>query len=61
MPKIIRGTRDARGTVVLKGGQGGLRKVRCSSCQGYAVETTLPDGTRAYKCTCGAMYKATPM
>lgn len=59
MPKIIRGTRDARGTVVLRGGQGGLRKMRCSSCHAFAVETTLPDGSRAYKCACGATYMAT--
>lgn len=61
MPKIIRGTRDAAGTVILKGGQGGLRKLRCSSCHAFAVETSLPNGKRAYVCACGAKYNVTAM
>lgn len=36
MPKIIRGTRDAKGTTILKGGNGGIRKIRCPSCQNQA-------------------------
>jgi hypothetical protein len=61
MAKIIRGTRDSKGMVVLKGGQGGLRKLRCASCQGFAVEQTLLGGGRAYVCACGAKYTATKL
>lgn len=61
MPKIIRGTRDSRGVVVLSGGEKGLRKLRCSSCHGFAVMQTKTDGTSAYVCPCGAQYKVTPM
>lgn len=56
MAKIIRGTRDAKGVVTLRGGQQGLRKIRCPSCQAFATEQTLPDGSTAYVCACGARF-----
>jgi len=61
MAKIIRGTRDAKGTVTLRGGQGGLRKVRCQSCHGTAVETVQANGQTVYTCACGARYTSKPM
>lgn len=61
MAKIIRGTRDRKGNVVLRGGQGGLRKLRCQSCHGTATEQITPDGRVAYVCACGAVYNTQPL
>lgn len=61
MAKIIRGTRGLSGVVTLKGGQQGLRKVRCQSCHGTAVEQVRPDGKKLYICACGAQYLMTAM
>lgn len=61
MPKIIRGTKDAKGTTIIRGGTGGLRRIRCSSCHAMAGEQVLPNGRTAYVCQCGAQYNVTPM
>lgn len=56
MPKIVRGTKDAKGNLILKGGQGGINKVRCPSC-GNQAQPAAHDAT-SYKCAnCGAQFK----
>ena len=61
MPKIIRGTRDAKNNTVLRGGEGGLRKLRCTSCQGTATQQVQANGKSAYVCQCGAVYTVSPL
>lgn len=60
MAKVIRGSRDAKGNVILKGGQGGIQKIRCPTCKNVAQ----PDvsNTQTYKCAnCGSTFKLTRM
>lgn len=61
MAKIIRGTRDSKGTTILKGGNGGMRKIRCGSCHAFATEQTMANGKVAYVCQCGAVYNMRPL
>lgn len=49
MAKVIRGTRDAQGNVILKGGAGGIRKVRCPTCGGFAQPAQV-NGKDGYAC-----------
>lgn len=61
MPKVIRGTRDASGALILKGGQGGIRKIRCPAC-GNAAQPATVDNSPGFKCgACGTQFKAQRM
>ena len=61
MPKIIRGTRDAKGNLILRGGQGGVNKIRCPGCHGFAQPATV-DGKPGYACaTCGSKFRSQRM
>ena len=62
MPRIIRGTRDARtGATILKGGSGGISKIRCPSCGAHAQPATV-DNKPGYACAaCGNKFKSTKM
>lgn len=60
--KIIRGTKDAKGTVLLKGVQGGVKRIRCPKCQMLAVPATKQDGASVLLCGgCGAEYRSRPL
>ncbi len=62
MPKVIRGTRDAQGNVILRGEPGGSRRIRCLKCNGMATAASRPDGTQVLRCNiCGAEYQSKPM
>lgn len=57
--KIIRGTRDLKGRVLLKQAEGGMRRIRCPKCNQLAKPTRRPDGTEVLQCVgCGAAYKS---
>ena len=61
MPKIIRGTGDAKGVVVLKSDQQSLRSMRCPQCHGAANAVALPNGKQVCRCSaCGAQFSASP-
>lgn len=60
MAKVIRGTKDAKGNLILKGGQGGISKIRCPTCGNLAQ----PDvsNVQGYACAnCGSKFKLTRM
>lgn len=55
------GVRLPNGTVLISGGEGGLRRMRCPKCQMLATETTR-DGQPVVKCPgCGTAYTSTRM
>lgn len=61
MPKIIRGTKDAKGNLILKGGQGGVNKVGCPQC-GQPAQPANLNGTPGYACArCGTKFKLQKM
>jgi len=60
--KIIRGTRDNKGNVITKVGEGGIARVRCMKCSGLAVPHLMPNGKQVLKCTsCQAIYTSLSM
>jgi hypothetical protein len=55
--QIIRGKRTGAGPTILRGGQGGLRKITCQSCHGKATPQRQGDGSFLLVCGgCGAKY-----
>ena len=58
--KIVRGTRDQNGNVILQG-DGHLRKLQCQSCHAYMNQQVRPDGQTVYACACGAQYQSRPI
>ena len=62
MPRIIRGTKDMRtGATILKGGAGGISKIRCPSCGGQAQPATV-DNKPGFACgNCGSKFKKQKM
>ena len=62
MPRIIRGTKDAKtGATILKGGSGGVTKITCPSCGGHAQLSDV-NNSKGYSCTrCGNKFTAKKM
>ena len=62
MPRVMRGTRDAKGTNFFKQPVGGTGRLRCMKCSGIASSVTLANGTTVMRCAaCGAQYTAAPL
>lgn len=61
MPRIIRGTKDAKtGATILKGGAGGISKIRCT-CGAHAQPATV-NGKPGYVCgACGNKFTSSRM
>ena len=62
MPRIIRGTKDMKtGATILKGGAGGISKIRCPSCGQHAQPADV-SGKPGYACgACGNKFTRTRM
>lgn len=60
--KIIRGTRDAKGNVIIKQQEGGVGRVRCMKCQRLAIPVRLANGKEVLQCQgCGAQFTRSSM
>lgn len=62
MPRIIRGTKDMKsGVTILKGGAGGVSKIRCPTCSGFAQPAKV-NGKDGFACgSCGNKFTKTAM
>jgi hypothetical protein len=59
MPKVIRGSKEAKKFVnVTRGGD--IRKIKCT-CGNYAVAAPDGKGGIMQKCICGKMFKSTSL
>jgi len=63
MSRIIRGTQDAKGRIMLKQAEGGMGRIRCPKCQCLAIDAIdSRTGTKVKRCQgCGNQFTLTPM
>ncbi len=58
MARTIKGTKDAKQFVVVRGPQD-TRRFRCKKCNNYVSQVPDGQGGHTYRCTCGAEYRFT--